>query len=643
MVRALVARALLLVLGLALLVPALWHVATLAQIFAARIGYPMDIEWMEGGALLHTHRLLAGEAVYGPPSQGFLPYPYPPVHFTAVGLAATFAGLDYATGRAVSIAAFALACAVFFVEAMRASGRRRGFGVALGLTAVAAAAASFPVVGGWYDVVRNDSLAIALPLLGAALVSGDNPSRKQLIASAAVFTAALFTKQTGVFFAAWVGLFLLVRRFPRAIVFGLSMAVLSGALLAGLQIATQGRFWLYTVKNLARHQVRGSQALDGLRILFEFAPFLALLPLLAILARRRRWLRPRTALWIGMLVAAFPAAILPFAKAGGFLNNLIPVALLAGPVFALLVGDVLQGLWSSPRARAAAEIAALALAAAFFVHHRYDKARYIPSEDLWTRAVELNKFVASLEGGVLIPSHPFLAVRNGHTTPQFHDMPYWDAMVGRMRGIDLPGFLKRTRAKWVILSGLEGPTIRGWIHQLYKPHKQLPKRARVNPLTGYPSAPRHLLRLREPVNKRERRVLFDFEAGLDGWTTSGDAFTPGVVGASRHKLLTSFAPKLYDEAVGEAISPAFVVDRDRLGFLIGGGKSSTTRVELRVDGKKVLSEVGIESDILTEVTWDMRKFRGKTAQLAVIDQEKKGWGHIAIDEVELFDEAAPAR
>lgn len=636
-------RALLFGLGLPLLAPAVWHLALLVKIFAARIDYPMDIEWMEGGALLHSHRVLQGQAVYGPPSQGFLPYPYPPGHFTALALAGKIAGLDYATGRAVSIAAFTLACAVLFVEAMRASGRSRAAGVALGLTAVAAAACSFPVVGGWYDVVRNDSLAIALPLLGAALVSGDSPSRRRIFAAAAVFTAAVFTKQTSIFFVAWVGLFLLVRRYPRGILFGVATAAFSGATLAALQIATNGRFWIYTVKNLSRHRVYGARVIEGLEILIEFAPFLALLPVLALLARYKRWLRPRTVLWLGMLVAAVPTAILPFAKGGGFLNNLIPVALLAGPVTALLAGDILRGLRSWPRARDLATLAALALAAAFFVHRRYEPTAFIPSDDLRKKAVALNELVASLDGGVLIPSHPFLAVRNGHATPQFHDMAYWDAITGRMRGVDLPRFLRRTPAKWAILTGLEGPNIRGWVHQQYKLDRNLPRRVMVRPLTGYPSAPRHLLRRREAVVKQGRRVVFDFERGLEGWQTTGNAFEGGAVGAPGRRLITSYHPRLGDGAQGRAVSPPFDIDRSHLGFLIGGGKSTPTRVELLVDGRKVKSATGVETDVLTEVTWDVRSYRGKKAQLAVIDEHTGGWGHVAVDEVELFDEESPAR
>ena len=37
--------------------------------FALRVGYPFDLEWMEGGMLLHADRVLKGEGIYVPPSQ----------------------------------------------------------------------------------------------------------------------------------------------------------------------------------------------------------------------------------------------------------------------------------------------------------------------------------------------------------------------------------------------------------------------------------------------------------------------------------------------------------------------------------------------------------------------------------------------
>ena len=41
--------------------------------FLLRVGYPFDLEWMEGGMLLHADRVLKGEGIYVPPSFEFIP------------------------------------------------------------------------------------------------------------------------------------------------------------------------------------------------------------------------------------------------------------------------------------------------------------------------------------------------------------------------------------------------------------------------------------------------------------------------------------------------------------------------------------------------------------------------------------------
>jgi hypothetical protein len=620
---------------LALAAPAVWQLAVLANAFASRLTYPMDIEWMEGGMLLHAHRMLRGEAIYGPTSGDFIPFPYAPLFVAVIAGVGRLFSLDYWTGRAVSIAFFALACAVLFREVSR-SFERGGGAKALALLGVASAACSFPVVGGWFDLIRNDSMMMGLVLLGAALVSDGRPTRRRAVSAALVLVAAVFTKQTAAFALGWVGLYLLIFHTHRGIWFGLTAAVSAGAFIGVMQIASGGTFvfWVFTV--MSRHVVRGQVALNGAKILLGYAPFLALMPLLATVLYIRGWLRRRTLFWLGMLAAATGASLTSFAKAGGYLNTLMPSTLLAGPVFLMLLADVARAFGPShSAARASVRLGAMALASGFVVLKAVDMKPHIPSEEAWTKAAALNAFIASLKGGVVIPHHPFLAVRNGHTTPQFHAMAYEDVINARLTGLDMPGVLRRTGAKWAILTGVEIPHVRGWLHQVYKPDRPLP--VHVTAITGHRSGPRDLFRLRPPVNKQNARPLFDFEGDLQGWKLTGTAFD--VVDEKGSRFLTSKHAKLRDEATGRAASPAFTIDRTHIGFQIGGGKSRKTRVELRVRGALVTSTPGIESGVLIEVVWDIRKHKGQEGQIVLIDEETNGWGYIKIDQVELFDVA----
>src|SRR5262249_15335207 len=84
--------------------PGLYHLSLLATAVARRFSYPYDLEWMEGGLLIHSLRIQRGEPIYVPPSVDFVPYLYPPLYPTAIAALAPVFGVTYALGRAVSIA-----------------------------------------------------------------------------------------------------------------------------------------------------------------------------------------------------------------------------------------------------------------------------------------------------------------------------------------------------------------------------------------------------------------------------------------------------------------------------------------------------------------------------------------------------------
>src|SRR3954454_9653847 len=53
-----------------------WHF----RLFFARAGFPLDLEWMEGGMLLHASRFAEGKTIYVAPSLDFIPYLYTPLY-----------------------------------------------------------------------------------------------------------------------------------------------------------------------------------------------------------------------------------------------------------------------------------------------------------------------------------------------------------------------------------------------------------------------------------------------------------------------------------------------------------------------------------------------------------------------------------
>ena len=157
----------------------------------------------------------------------------------------------------------------------------------------------------------------------------------------------------------------------------------------------------------------------------------------------------------------------------------------------------------------------------------------------------------------------------------------------------------------------------------------------------------------------------DFEDGtLRGWTATGDAFkfqpTRGDNPTARNRNQPSNHQGKYwigtyekyqgnrDERAGEVqgdgpqgylTSAAFTIPKGRLTFLVGGGASGNTKVELLagpssdIEFMKVAhSASGKDSETMERVSWDLSAQAGKTGKIRIVDASSGPWGHINVDD-----------
>ncbi|WP_313380919.1 GH116 family glycosyl hydrolase [Proteiniphilum saccharofermentans] len=114
----------------------------------------------------------------------------------------------------------------------------------------------------------------------------------------------------------------------------------------------------------------------------------------------------------------------------------------------------------------------------------------------------------------------------------------------------------------------------------------------------------------------------------------GQQKVSGYVGEG---LLNSFDPN-GDGQVGTLLSPEFTISKRYLKFLVGGGnQKGKTSVNLWINDRIVETAVGNNTEQLTEVIWDLKKYAGKTARLKIIDLDTFPWGHILADQFVLTD------
>ena len=161
-----------------------------------------------------------------------------------------------------------------------------------------------------------------------------------------------------------------------------------------------------------------------------------------------------------------------------------------------------------------------------------------------------------------------------------------------------------------------------------------------------PAAVRRPVRVDDSPRKVElpaTATLFaDFEDGTYGaWKTTGKAFGPGpargvlpfqnpVGGYSGRYLINTYYYR--DDAKGTLVSPEFVIDKPFVNFLVGGGNyKGQTCVNLVVDGQVMRTATGKNNERLEWTHWDVSEFKGRKAQIVVVDDRIGHFGHINAD------------
>jgi hypothetical protein len=111
---------------------------TLVYLFVAlhRIGYPYELEWLEGGAVEIASRVAHGQAIYVAPSIHYVPYPYTPLYFWVTGTVARFTGVGFLPLRLVSLLSSLGACGLLARIVWRETGDMVAGVVAPGSTSV---------------------------------------------------------------------------------------------------------------------------------------------------------------------------------------------------------------------------------------------------------------------------------------------------------------------------------------------------------------------------------------------------------------------------------------------------------------------------------------------------------------------------
>lgn len=110
-----------------------------------------------------------------------------------------------------------------------------------------------------------------------------------------------------------------------------------------------------------------------------------------------------------------------------------------------------------------------------------------------------------------------------------------------------------------------------------------------------------------------------------------------VIGYVGKQLVNTYYPD-GDGLTGTLTSPEFKIKKSRIAFMIGGGDiKEKVCLNLKIGGKIVLNATGRNEEQLSPVVWDVKKYKGKTAVIEIVDNETGGWGHINVDQIIFSD------
>ena len=368
-----------------------------------RMGYPFELEWMEGAVANHVLRILSGRPLYVAPSVEFVPFIYAPFYFFVSAGFAKVLGFSLFPLRLVSFLP-SLACfATIYAFVRRETGSRF-----FGLVSAALFAATFRAAGVWLDIARPDSLFLALSLAGLYLARfGD--SRLGLAAAGLLFALSFHTKQTDPLIALPGMVGSLVMHRSRSLPLIGTFSVLAGGAIPVLNSIYHG-WHNYYVFNLPSHQ----PLIEPVLLRFWTKDLLPTVPVACVLAvvllARRRTGSERGVRFFhllagaGMVAAAWSGRL----HRGGFSNALLPA-------YAGLAILCVVGAWAlapppdtpSPGHRTATAAVYLACIVQFGLLW-YKPAAQIPSRQDARAGKELVATLAGFPGEVFMPQHGYL-------------------------------------------------------------------------------------------------------------------------------------------------------------------------------------------------------------------------------------------
>ena len=649
--------------------PAVYQLVLLVTAIAGRIGYPYDLEWMEGGMLHHAMRIKNGDGIYVPPSVDFIPYLYTPLY---PSLLALVGGTSYFAGRLVSVLSLV---GIGLVGGSQLASKRhqhahRGPAIAGAVLGLGIFTASYPYMEGWFDLVRADTLFLFMITAGIAFMprwcvaETGFRGHARVAAGGAVLALSFFCKQTGIIYVGLGGMIVLVVAWRRIAAYVAAAGLLGLGGTWFLNRTTHGWFWTYVSKIHRAHDFNMDRFWKSFSNIFLKFPTMTAVIVTGIVVVGWTWFRYRKlppqaqpfVLWTATFAVSVVVGAIGWGTEFAHFNAYMPAFLHGGLAAGAAIPAVYE-CWrlafaDHERRDAIATGGALGLAAVLAAGcwvAVWNPQVFIPTAKDKAAGDKLVARIRAIDGKVWMPSHPWYVHLAGKPDTFVHRMGVKDVTTRQTRVVEgLDEALRSHAFAAIIVDDRDLHQENAVLPAFYHPALKLPADERPRLFTGAKVVPDMIwLPSTKAAAPPGSKVLFDFEQPTWGdWKRTGAAWGAGpvqsalpgqalVLGASGERFATSFGDG--EAASGRITSPPFTLDGARLVVHAGGGTDATKlRIELWVDDQIAATASVPEpgGETLKELAIPIpAELRGKQATLVLVDDSPSG--HLTVDDVWL--------
>ncbi|MCP4674976.1 MAG: hypothetical protein GY854_05615 [Deltaproteobacteria bacterium] len=411
-----------------LLVCALGFVALYLGVAFFRIGYPFELEWLEGGVLDHIRRILAGEKLYVEPSLEFVPFVYTPLYYYLSAAVSRLTGVGFVSLRAVSICASAGCFFVIFLYVLRETRALLPSIAAAGLFA-----ASFRAGGAWFDLARVDSLFL-VTLLGAVYLIRFHVSARSHVLAGILIVLSFLTKQTALVMAVPLAAACLVRNGRTGLYFAATVIVLVGAGTVLFDSIYDGWYTYYVFELPRSHSFESEMILrfwtKNLLVTMPIALFFSAMYLFVAVKGDNREGGISVAL---IAVALIGGSWVSSLHSGSYDNVILPAYAGLSILFGAALNAIIETLYDmGAKKTVSAQTILYLVCIGQFGLLAYNPSDQIPSEEDKTAGEALVKRISKIEGDVLIPRHGYLSRMAGKKGCA-HEMAMNDVLRGGVK------------------------------------------------------------------------------------------------------------------------------------------------------------------------------------------------------------------